>query len=148
MVVSGGIGSIFHPPEGKDYKWYNKWYILPIGGLYATYHLLGEPETSIESTVVFQKQYTSGIYIYISGIFPANWRIKNATYHPPFTGTCKNPLNNWFLGPNLGAYLSSDLRRRPKDGPFLFLGKIPTDPTWRMGSQDGSRKWLIKPWLL
>ena len=25
-----------------------KWYILPIGGLYATYHLLGEPETTIE----------------------------------------------------------------------------------------------------
>ena len=30
-----------------------KWYRLPIGGLYATYHLLGEPEASIESTVVF-----------------------------------------------------------------------------------------------
>ena len=29
------------------YKLY-KWYILPIGGLYATYHLLGEPETTIE----------------------------------------------------------------------------------------------------
>ena len=25
-----------------------KWYILPIGGLFATYHLLGEPETTIE----------------------------------------------------------------------------------------------------
>ena len=25
-----------------------KWYILPIGGLYATYHLLGEPETTLE----------------------------------------------------------------------------------------------------
>ena len=27
---------------------YNKWYILPIGGLYATYHLLREPETTID----------------------------------------------------------------------------------------------------
>ena len=26
-----------------------KWYILPIGGLYATYHLLREPKTTIES---------------------------------------------------------------------------------------------------
>ena len=26
-------------------------YILPIGGLYATYHLLGEPETTIEYTL-------------------------------------------------------------------------------------------------
>ena len=25
-----------------------KWYILLIGGLYATYHLLGEPETTVE----------------------------------------------------------------------------------------------------
>ena len=25
-----------------------KWYILPIGGLYATYHLLWEPKTTIE----------------------------------------------------------------------------------------------------
>ena len=25
-----------------------KWYILPIGELYATYHLLGEPETTID----------------------------------------------------------------------------------------------------
>ena len=25
-----------------------KWYILPIGGLYGTYHLLREPETTIE----------------------------------------------------------------------------------------------------
>ncbi len=33
-----------NPPEGKDYKWS----ILPIGGLYATYHLLGEPETTID----------------------------------------------------------------------------------------------------
>ncbi len=44
VPLKGGIGSMFHPPEGKDYKWY----ILPIGGLYATYHLLGEPETTIE----------------------------------------------------------------------------------------------------
>ena len=37
---------IFQVPAkgGRDYKWY----ILPIGGLYATYHLLGEPETTIE----------------------------------------------------------------------------------------------------
>ena len=28
-----------------------KWYILPIGGLYATYHLLGEPKTTIDLNV-------------------------------------------------------------------------------------------------
>ena len=28
-----------------------KWYILPIGGLYSTYHLLGEPKKTIELTL-------------------------------------------------------------------------------------------------
>ena len=45
---------IFQVPVkgGRDYttsqKAIYKWYILPIGGLYATYHLLGEPETTID----------------------------------------------------------------------------------------------------
>ena len=30
-----------------------KWYVLPIGGLYATYHLLGEPETTIDFSEIF-----------------------------------------------------------------------------------------------
>ena len=48
VPLKGGIGSIFHPPEGKDYKWYISGIYWPIGGLYATYHLLGEPQTTIE----------------------------------------------------------------------------------------------------
>ena len=45
---------IFQVPVkgGRDYithqKAIYKWYILPIGGLYATYHPLKEPEKSIE----------------------------------------------------------------------------------------------------
>ena len=37
----------YNPPEGNIEVVY-KWYILPIGGLYATYHLLREPETTID----------------------------------------------------------------------------------------------------
>ena len=45
------MGSVaYNPPEGKDYKWYISGIYLPIGGLYATYHLLREPETTIEYT--------------------------------------------------------------------------------------------------
>ena len=51
MVVSGS------PKGGRDYitpqKAIYKWYILPIGGLYATYHLLEEPETTIEENPNF-----------------------------------------------------------------------------------------------
>ena len=45
---------IFEVPVkgGRDYitpqKAIYKWYILPIGGLYATYHPLKEPEKSID----------------------------------------------------------------------------------------------------
>ena len=37
----------YNPPIGSIYHLYIT-YILPSGGLYATYHLLGEPETTIE----------------------------------------------------------------------------------------------------
>ncbi len=43
VPLKGGIGSILTPQ-----KVIYKWYILPIGGLYATYHLLGEPETTTD----------------------------------------------------------------------------------------------------
>ena len=35
---------IYNHPIGKDYKWY----ILPIGGLYGTYHPLREPGNSLD----------------------------------------------------------------------------------------------------
>ena len=35
------------PPRREIYKWY----ILPIGGLYATYHLIWEPKTTIEENM-------------------------------------------------------------------------------------------------
>ncbi len=38
VPLKGGIGSLFHPLA----------FFLPIWGLYATYHLLGEPETTID----------------------------------------------------------------------------------------------------
>ena len=44
VPLTGGIGGIVHPPIGRK----NTTYILPFGGLYATYHLLGEPETTID----------------------------------------------------------------------------------------------------
>ena len=37
----------YNPPIGSIYHLYTT-YILPSGGLYATYHLLGEPETTID----------------------------------------------------------------------------------------------------
>ncbi len=49
VPLKGGIGSIWGPPEGKDYKWYISGKNTANWGMdYATYHLLGEPETSID----------------------------------------------------------------------------------------------------
>ena len=38
----------YNHPIGKDCKWYLSGKKLPIGRLYLTYHLLGEPETAID----------------------------------------------------------------------------------------------------
>ena len=32
VPLKGGIGSIFHPPEGKDYKWYISGIYCQLGG--------------------------------------------------------------------------------------------------------------------
>ena len=47
VPVKVGIGGIVHPPIGSIYHLYTT-YILPFGGLYATYHLSWEPETTID----------------------------------------------------------------------------------------------------
>ena len=49
VPLTGGIGGIVHPPIGRKNTTYI-WDILPFGGLYATYHLLGEPEATIDKT--------------------------------------------------------------------------------------------------
>ena len=58
VPLKGGLGSIFHPPEGKDYKWYisgifpANWGIICYGS-----HLLGEPETTIEQASPNKKKW-------------------------------------------------------------------------------------------
>ena len=45
-----------------------KWYILPIGGLYATYHLLGEPETTIDLSIPKQFRFRNYCEIQVQPI--------------------------------------------------------------------------------
>ena len=47
VPLKGGIGGIVHPPIGSIYHLYTT-YILLSGGLYNPYHLLGEPETTVD----------------------------------------------------------------------------------------------------
>ena len=48
VPLKGGIGSIVHPPIGRKNTTYIPLIVLASSGLYATYHLLGEPETTID----------------------------------------------------------------------------------------------------
>ena len=50
------VGGRWHSPSPNWQEKYHLYttYILPSGGLYATYHLLGEPETTID--LGFHKQ--------------------------------------------------------------------------------------------
>ncbi len=47
----------YNPPIGSIYHLYTT-YILPPGGLYATYHLIGEPETTIDLYILMTKHLT------------------------------------------------------------------------------------------
>ena len=62
------MGIIFHPLEGKDYKCFFSymWYMLSIGGLYATYHLLGEPETTIDIDMIVSGRWLVSDRFYVS----------------------------------------------------------------------------------
>ena len=66
VPLKGGIGGIVHPPIGSIYHLYTT-YTLPSGGLYATYHLLGEPETTIEKMVGFRAWMTINPYVIQNG---------------------------------------------------------------------------------
>ena len=59
-----------------------KWYILPIGGLYATYHLLREPKTTIESPIGSMYGILPGIFIHIYHKFKPTLG-KNIPYMDP-----------------------------------------------------------------
>ena len=49
VPVKGGMGSKVHPPIGRKNATYITLIVLAEpGGLYATYHLLREPETTID----------------------------------------------------------------------------------------------------
>ena len=52
VPVKGGIGGIFDPPIGRKYTTYIPLIDCLQGGLYATYHLLREPETTVDMLVV------------------------------------------------------------------------------------------------
>ena len=61
VPLIGGIGSIFHPPQkAGTISGIEVAFCLPIGGLYATYHLFMEPERAID-------------YIFFLNVFDASW---------------------------------------------------------------------------
>ena len=68
VPLKGGRWHIIHQLAGNSYRLYTT-YILPSGGLYATYHLLGEPETTIDFLVDFLDDFASDtcFFVVISG---------------------------------------------------------------------------------
>ena len=53
VPLKGWIGSIFHPPEGKDYKRYISGIYCQLGDYILPTTLLQEPEKSIEKSTAF-----------------------------------------------------------------------------------------------
>ena len=76
------VGSIY-PPEGNMVY---KWYILPIGGLYATYHLLGEPETTIDILIYW-------LVVFLNHPSEKYAQVKFEKIFPNFRGENKKSLS-------------------------------------------------------
>ena len=81
-----------------------KWYILPIGGLYATYHLLGERETTIDIWSIISKRWAPQKLVISRGrcLKSISFGVK---YH------CSETL--FFFGPSQG----------PSITPFITIGE-------------------------
>ena len=66
VPAKGGIGGIVHPPIARKNTTYIPLIILPSAGVYATYHLLREPEseTTIDNiapeTLGFEDEFPFG----------------------------------------------------------------------------------------
>ncbi len=90
-------------PQKAIYKWqWYKWYILPIGWLYATYHLLGEPETTID-----------WLRLCLGG---RGWKLQS-----PFISYLKTQIGSWIEA-------HSPLEKEVPDLPSLKL----TVRTWKL----------------
>ena len=63
VPLKGGIGSIFHPPEGKDYKWYISGIYCQLGDYMLPTHLLREPETTIHTPNTMESSVNSECYL-------------------------------------------------------------------------------------
>ena len=60
VPLKGGIGGIVHPLIGRKNTTYIPLIFLAFWGVkHATYHLLGEPETTIENMWIQQQKCTS-----------------------------------------------------------------------------------------
>ena len=75
----GGIGGIVHPPIGRKNATYIPLIYCLLGGLYATYHLLGEPETTIDCWCLRISTVDNGIYtvfgaVLITVVFSDTWQ--------------------------------------------------------------------------
>ena len=110
VPLKGGIGGIVHPPIGRKNTTYIPLiYILPSGGLYATYHLLGEPETTIDflgqgvltATVLTKNKCHSTLgFFWWSKIREINGkrRVFRHQSHHPLVITYYSSPQSWFSG--------------------------------------------------
>ena len=137
---------------GRDYKTPQKaiykWYILPIGGLYATYHVLGEPETTIDLRKLLQSW---GCWVHLTSDQPhlpsdcwslAPWR----------AGENKKMGVRSFPAGAGGRVYGDDYERVPSQtyhdfpyldvpGSYFMVSKWVISPTYKWGKIGGITHW-------
>ena len=108
MVVSGSRKrwDRWHSPSPNWQEKYHLYttYILPSEGLYATYHLLGEPETTIEGRETNTMKSRIHVFLFLT------WAGRHS-----FPATASNPDRctiKAMLALSLSSYLSSPLAKK------------------------------------
>ena len=119
VPVKGGIGSIFHPPEGKDYKWYISGIFPANWGMdYATYHLLRAPKTTIDMVVVSNTtESTNGWMVHLK-VYSTYLKGKKQKHHE--ASNYKPPI---FWGNSSRFFFR---------GCFVFFSNVHPDHYWKI----------------
>ena len=142
MVVSGSPNRCqvaYKPPIGIIYHLYTT-YILPSGWLYATYHLLGEPETTIDKLLctLLSNSYVAEWLKGLPALHIHHETIQKLWWYY-FFRHIPNPSSQdvrWIVGKNHDGYFDSSQTHDQKTSLAAWMGKkkpsfLKNTSTWK-----------------
>ncbi len=141
------VGSVafFTPQKARTISgiYIYKWYILPIGGLYVTYHLLREPETTIDTLKIFKCAVQ---FVQIAYLPLKIGHAKNAPFFKEADFLCPPKATSEFLRDELDGKTSKSTWRPNLGSPCHQT--LPISIQFLAASQGFSGWWFNHPHLV